>query len=61
MNAFRFNSGDKVKIRAKKSSSPDVKAHDGEIVTIKARCVFTWAYYLEELDDLWTDGCFEPI
>lgn len=61
MKEYRFNVGDKVRIRAKKSSSNGVKEHDGEIVTIKARCVFTWAYELEEFEGFWTDGCFDPI
>lgn len=56
---YRFSVGEKVKIRARKTSSTGVKEHDGEIVTIKKRCPFTWAYWLEELPDLWEDGCFE--
>lgn len=58
---FRFNTGDKVKIKAAKTSSVGVKLHDGEIVTIKARCKFTGAYELEELDGLWHDHCFQKI
>lgn len=58
---YRFNAGDKVKIAATKTSSTGVKEHDGEIVTIKARCSFTWAYELEELDGLWTDRCFKEV
>lgn len=61
MSKFRFNVGDKVRIRATKMSSVGVKEHDGEIVTIKARCKFTWAYELEELDGLWQDRCFEEV
>lgn len=58
---FRFNMGDKVKIKATKTSSTGVKRHDGEIVTIKAKCKFTFAYELEELDRLWHDHCFQKI
>lgn len=61
MGKYRFDIGDKVKIRATKTSSIKVKEHDGEIVTIKRRCPFTWAYELEELSDLWTDRCFKKI
>lgn len=59
MSEFRFSAGDKVRIHATKTSSVGVKEHDGEIVTIKARCSFTWAYALEELDGLWQDRCFK--
>lgn len=58
---YRFNAGDKVQIKATKTSSVGVKEHDGEVVTIKARCGFTWAYELEELDGLWQDRCFQKI
>lgn len=58
---FRFNMGDRVKIKATKTSSVGVKQHDGEIVTIKAKCKFTFAYELEELDGLWQDRCFQKI
>ena len=58
MRKYRFEVGQKVKIHATKTSSAGVKEHDGEIVTIKSRCKFTWAYELEELDGLWQDGCF---
>ena len=58
---YRFKAGDKVRIIAKPSASIECKRHAGEIVTIKARCKFTWAYYLEELPDLWADRCFEKV
>lgn len=58
---YRFNTGDKVKIKATKTSSVGIKRHDGEIVTIKARCPFTWAYELEELSGLWQDCCFVKV
>lgn len=58
---FRFNVGDKVKIKATKTSSTGVKQYDGKIVTIKARCKFTFAYELEELNGLWHDHCFQKI
>jgi hypothetical protein len=60
---YHFNVGDKVRIKARPSSSCDVKAHDGEIVTIKSRCCFAWAYTLEEFGDdhFWIDGCFELV
>lgn len=58
----KFEVGQKVRIRAKKSSSTGIHEHDGEIVTIKAPCEFySKACYLEELDGLWTYGCFEEI
>lgn len=58
---YKFNVGDKVRIHATKTSSLGVKEHNGEIVTIKARCSFTWAYELEELDGLWAQGCLKTI
>lgn len=61
MRKYRFNVGDKVRIHATKTSSVGVKEHDGEVVTIKSRCKFTWAYALDELDGLWQDSCFETI
>ena len=61
MRDYRFSVGQKVRIHATPTSSVGVKDHDGEIVTIKSRCKFTWAYELEELDGLWQDGCFEVI
>ena len=61
MRAYRFDVGQKVKIHATPTSSAGVKEHDDEIVTIKDRCKFTWAYELEELDGLWQDGCFEVV
>lgn len=61
MGMYRFDVGQKVRIRARKTSSVGCKEHDGEIVTIKKLCKFTWAYELEELDGLWQDGCFEAV
>ena len=61
MKAYRFEVGQKVRIHATKTSSVGVKEHDGEIVTIKSRCKFTWAYELEELDGLWQDSCFHVV
>lgn len=58
---YKFNVGDKVRIHATKTSSLGVKEHDDEIVTIKARCSFTWAYELEELEGLWTQGCLKEV
>jgi len=55
---YRFSVGERVRIRAKPSSSMGVHEHDGETVTIKALCSFTWAYELKELPGLWQDGCF---
>lgn len=58
----KFEVGQKVRIRAKKSASDGVKKHNGKIVTIKAPCEFySKACYLKELDGLWTYGCFEEI
>ena len=61
MSKYRFDVGQKVRLHATKTSSVGLKEHDGKIVTIKARCKFTWAYELEELDGLWQDGCFEAV
>ncbi len=58
---YRFNTGDRVRIRASKSASAGTKAHAGEIATIKRRCPFTWAYELVEFDGLWHDNCFEEV
>lgn len=58
----KFKVGEKVRIHATKTSSNEVKKHDGEIVTIKAPCEFySKACYIEELDGLWTYGCFKPL
>lgn len=61
MKKYTFKEGDRVRIHATPTSSEGVKAHDGEVVTIKACCKFTWAYELVELDGLWADGCFKPV
>jgi hypothetical protein len=61
MRDYRFKVGQRVKIHATKTSSVGCKEHDGEIVTIKACCKFTWAYELEELDGLWQDSCFDAV
>ena len=61
MGKYRFDVGQKVRLRATKTSSVGLKEHDGEIVTIKSHCKFTWAYELEELDGLWMDGCFVAV
>lgn len=57
--AYRFKVGDKVKIVATASSSVGVKEHNGEVVTIKSLCPFTWAYELVEIDGLCQDRCFK--
>ena len=56
---YRFKEGDKVRICAGERASIRAQEHDGEIVTIKDRCSFDYAYHLEELPDLWADGLFE--
>ena len=61
MGKYRFDVGQRVRIRAGKSASAGCKKHAGEVVTIKSRCKFTWAYELEELDGLWKDDCFEVM
>jgi hypothetical protein len=61
MGKYRFKVGQQVRIRAGKNASIDCQLNAGKVVTIKARCTFTWAYELEELDGLWMDGCFEAI
>lgn len=61
MGMYRFDVGQKVRIRATKTSSIGCKENKGKIVTIKSLCKFTWAYELEELDGLWMDGCFEAV
>ena len=58
---YRFEVGQKVRIRSNNSSSIGCKENRGKIVTIKKRCKFTWAYELEELNGLWQDSCFEVI
>lgn len=61
MKNYTFKEGDRVRIHATSTSSSGVKEHDGEIVTIKARCKFTWAYELVELPGLWHGRCFEKV
>ena len=58
---YRFSAGDRVRIRGSKTASVGVKEHAGEIVTIKRRCPFTWAYELVELEGLWHGNCFEEV
>ena len=58
---YKFHVGQKVRIHATPSASIGCKRHHNEIVTIKALCKFTWAYYLEELPDLWMEGCFREV
>jgi len=58
---YRFNCGDRVRIRSSECGSEGAKAHAGRVVTIKCRCPFTWAYELVELEGLWKDNCFEEI
>lgn len=55
---YKFDKGDKVVIKVSRTATVGALQHNGETVTIKARCPFTWAYELEELDGLWTQGCF---
>jgi hypothetical protein len=61
MSKYRFTVGQRVKIRGGKTASVGCKEHEGEIVTIKSLCKFTWAYELEELDGLWMDSCFRAV
>ena len=58
---YKFHVGQQVVIRASKNASAGCKAHAGETVTIKARCPFTWAYELEELDGLWSQSCLKAV
>lgn len=58
---YRFKVGDRVQIHATPSASEGCKEHDGEVVTIKALCPFTWAYYLEELSNLWAENCLQEV
>ena len=61
INRYRFSEGEKVRINVTKTASIEAKVHNSEIVTIKRRCPFTWAYEVEELPSLWRDGCFEKL
>lgn len=61
MGMYRFDVGQKVRIRAGRTSSVGCKENKGKIVTIKSLCKFTWAYELEELDGLWLDSCFDAV
>lgn len=61
MAQYKFAPGDRVRIRESKASSIEAKKHAGEVVTIKARCGFMYAYELEELPSLWAQGCFELV
>lgn len=56
---YRFDIGERVRIRASKRGSEGVKANAGRVATIKSCCSFTWAYELVELAGLWHDNCFE--
>lgn len=59
MRGYKYKAGDRVRIHATASASTGCKEHAGEIVTIKTRCPFTWAYELEELPNLWAEGCLK--
>lgn len=61
MRDYKYKAGDRVRIHATPSASTGCKEHAGEIVTIKARCPFTWAYTLEELPNLWAEGCLREV
>ena len=61
IKGYKYNVGDKVKIKSRKNSSVGAKEHDGETVTIKARCPFTLAYELEELPHLWSESLLKEI
>lgn len=58
---YRFKIGDKVRVVLRDpSASTGVHEHNGEIMTIKTFCPFTYAYEVEEYPGrLWMDGCFE--
>ena len=56
---YRFKAGDKVRIKVTATASENALKHQGEVVTIKEKCSFAYAYLLEELPDLWQDGRFE--
>lgn len=61
MSKFRFKEGNRVRIRNSKTASSGMKKHADEIVTIKSRCSYTYAYELVELEGLWQDCCFEEV
>ena len=61
MRQYKFAVGDKVRVKASKTSTTGCKENAGKIVTIKKLCPFTWAYEVEELDNLWMEGCFEKV
>lgn len=61
MGKYRFEVGQKVKVRGSKTSSAGCKALAGKVATIKSLCPFTWAYELVEYEGLWHDNCFEAI
>ena len=62
---LRFAISEKAKIHVRKTrrktSSIGAWEHNGETVTIKALCPFTYAYELKELNDLWENGLLEKI
>lgn len=58
---YKFKVGQKVRIYAGKTPSVGVAENAGKIVTIKALCPFTWAYYLEEFDNLWNENCLRAV
>lgn len=61
MREYKYKTGDRVRIHATPSASVGCKEHDDELVTIKARCPFTWAYELEELPNLWHENCLTEV
>lgn len=58
---YKFAVGDKVRIVGSENSTSGCKKHKGEVVTIKSLCNALRAYELEELDNYWTESCFEKV
>lgn len=58
---YRFDTGDKVRVVLRHpSASSGVHEHNGEVMTIKTLCPFTYAYEVEEYPkQWWMDGVFE--
>lgn len=58
---YRFDVGDRVRVVLRyRSASTGVHEHNGEVMTIAARCPRLYAYEVKEYPgQLWMDGVFE--
>jgi hypothetical protein len=61
MRTYKYRIGQKLRLKAGRTSSVGLREHDGKIVTIKALCPFTFAYEVRELSGLFHENCFKEL